>query len=165
MHKAITGAVAGAAATVPMTIFWEVLHARLPGEPPRPLPPREVAEGLAVKAGISRELSETQMQRLAMALHFGYGTVTGALFGTVAPRRPAAAVGAGMLFGLGVWTASYLGWLPASGIRHSPRWDPPTRTRLLVASHLVWGAAAGLIVSLAGTARRAPASTRDRARA
>lgn len=163
MHRAITGALAGAAATVPMTIFWEALHVRLPGDPPRPLPPREVAEGLAVKAGISRELSELQMQRLSMALHFGYGTATGALFGIIAPRRPRAALGAGMLFGLGVWAASYLGWLPASGIRQSPRWDPPVRTRLLIASHLVWGAAAGLLVNRMGTAPRATASSRDRA--
>ena len=87
--------------------------------------------------------------------------MTGAAFGMIAPRRPLPAIGAGMLFGLGVWTVSYLGWLPAAGVRHSPRWDPPARTKLLIASHLVWGAAAGLIL---GTARRAPASSRGRAR-
>jgi hypothetical protein len=31
-------------------------------------------------------------------------------------------------------------------VRHSPRYDVPTRTGLIVASHLVWGAAAGLIL-------------------
>lgn len=99
-----------------------------------------------------------------MALHFAYGSGTGALFGAMAPRQPAAAVGAGMLFGLGVWTASYFGWLPATGVRHSPRWDPPARTQLLMASHLVWGAAAGLFLSLAERGRRAPASRQGRAR-
>ena len=148
MNRIFAGAVAGAAATVPMTIFWEAMHQRLEGEPPRPLPPREVAEGLAVKAGVSRQLDEVQMERLALALHVGYGAVTGALFGVLTPRSRPLAIGAGMLFGLGVWTASYLGWLPATGIRQSPRWDPPTRTRLLIASHLVWGAAAGATVKL-----------------
>jgi hypothetical protein len=126
-----------------MTIFWEAMHARLPGEPPRPLPPREVAEALAVKAGVNRELTEPQIEALAMALHVGYGALTGALLGLLAPRRPLPAVAAGALFGLGVWTVSYLGWLPATGTRHSPRWDPPARTGLIVASHLVWGAVAG----------------------
>jgi uncharacterized membrane protein YagU involved in acid resistance len=131
-----------------MTMFWEVMHRRLDGEPPRPLPPREVAEALAVKAGMNRELDEVEIERLAMALHFGYGTLTGALFGLIAPRREATrAIGAGMLFGLGVWTASYLGWLPATGVRHSPRWDQPARTKLIVASHLVWGACAGALLS------------------
>ena len=147
MHRLMAGAAAGAVATLPMTIFWETMHARLPGEPPRPMPPREVAEGLAVKAGVNRELSEQQIEDLAMALHLGYGTVTGAIFGLVAPKGPAAATAAGMLFGLGVWASSYLGWLPATGVRHSPRWDPPTRTKVLIASHLVWGATAGLLLS------------------
>src|SRR5687768_2279414 len=112
MNRVIAGAAAGAAATVPMTMFWEVMHRRLDGEPPRPLPPREVAEALAVKAGVNRQLDELQMERLAMALHVGYGTLTGAVFGLMAPRREAArGIAAGMLFGLGVWTASYLGWL------------------------------------------------------
>ena len=146
MNNMLTGAVAGTVATVPMTIFWEAMHDRMPGEPPRPLPPREVAEALVVKAGVSRQFSETEMEWLSMALHFGYGAFTGAIFGTVAPRRVGTGVAAGMLFGLGVWTASYLGWLPAAGVRQSPRYDVPARTRLIVASHLVWGAAAGLLL-------------------
>ena len=154
MNRMLAGAVAGAAATVPMTIFWEVMHRQLPGEPPRALPPREVAEALAVKAGVNRELTEVQIERLAMLLHFGYGTVTGALYGAVAPRHPASAVAGGMLFGLGVWAGSYLGWLPAAGVRHSPRWDPPARTGLLVASHLVWGASAGLFLAASRRRRR-----------
>lgn len=163
MNRLLAGGAAGALATIPMTIFWEAVHPRLAGEPPRPLPPREVAEALAVKAGVSRELSEEQMQQLSLFLHFAYGTLTGAVFGAVAPRRRVATVGAGLLFGLGVWTASYLGWLPAFGVRHSPRWDPPARTKLVIASHLVWGAAAGLL--MAGTARPTRASTLGRARA
>ena len=146
MTRLLAGAAAGTVATIPMTFFWEVLHRRLDGEPPRPLPPREVAEGLAVKAGVNRELTETQMQDLALLLHFGYGALTGAVFGLVAPRRRGAAMAAGALFGLGVWTVSYLGWLPALGIRQSPRWDPPARTKLLIASHVVWGTAAGAAV-------------------
>ena len=100
-----------------------------------------------MKAGVNRQLDEIQMERLAMALHFGYGTLTGALFGVVAPREPARRIAAGMLFGLAVWTASYLGWLPATGVRHSPRGDQPARTKLIIASHLVWGACAGALMS------------------
>jgi uncharacterized membrane protein YagU involved in acid resistance len=149
MNNALMGVAVGTIATVPMTVFWEVMHQRLPGEPPRPLPPREVAEALAVKAGVSRHMSETQMEWLALTAHVGYGALTGAIFGAIAPHRPATAVGAGMLFGLGVWASSYLGWMPAAGVRHSPKYDLPARTRLIVASHIVWGATAGLLMSLA----------------
>jgi len=148
MNRALMGAAVGTVATVPMTVFWEVMHERLPGETPRPLPPREVAEALAVKAGVSRQMSETQMQWLALALHFGYGAFTGSIFGAMAPHRTSSAVAAGMLFGLGVWTSSYLGWMPATGVRHLPKYDVPARTGLIIASHLVWGAVAGLLMSL-----------------
>jgi hypothetical protein len=142
----LIGAAAGAAATVPMTIVMETLHARLPGEPPRPLPPREIAEGVAVKAGARRELDERQMQQLTLAGHFGYGAVCGAAFGVIAPRSVPAAIAAGMAFGLGVWAGSYLGWLPAVGVRQSATEDPAARSGLMIAAHLTWGAVAGAIV-------------------
>ena len=149
MNNAVMGAAVGTVDTVPMRVLWEVMHRRLPGEPPRPLPPREVAEALAVKAGVSRQMSEAQMEWLALATHFGYGALTGAIFGAIAPARRSAAIPAGMVFGLGVWASSYLGWMPATGVRHSPKYDLPTRTRLIIASHIVWGAAAGVLMSLA----------------
>lgn len=147
MLNVLRGAAAGTAATVPMTMYWEMMHNRLPGEPPRPLPPREVVEALAVKAGVSRQLSERDVQWLAMAAHVGYGAFTGAIFGTMVPQGRGPAVAGGMLFGLGVWAASYLGWLPATGVRHSPRYDLPARTALILTSHIVWGAAAGLLLA------------------
>ncbi len=149
MNRMLAGAMAGLVATIPMTLFMEAMHRRLAGEPPRPLPPREVAEALAVKAGRHREMSERDLQNLTLAVHFGYGALTGAIFGAVAPRARATMPGAGMLFGLGVWASSYLGWMPALGVRQSPRYDPPTRTRLMVASHLVWGGSAGAILAAA----------------
>ena len=154
MANVLTGAGAGLLATVPMTIVMEALHAGLPGETPRPLPPREVAEAAAVKAGVSRQLSERDIQALTLAGHFGYGALCGAAFGLVAPERPGAAAGAGMLFGLGVWAGSYLGWLPATGLRQPPRYDPVARSGLMIAAHLVWGLSAGLLLGLRRPRRR-----------
>src|SRR5688572_33388251 len=132
MNKMLIGAAAGTAAAVPMTAYWEFMHARLPGEPPRPLPPREIVEALAVKAGVSRELSERDVQNLTLAAHFGYAAATGALFGLLAPRGSSATVAAGAAFGLGVWATSYLGWLPAAGVRQPVTYDPVDRTRLVL---------------------------------
>jgi hypothetical protein len=146
MTGVLIGAAAGAAATVPMTIVMETLHERLPGEPPRPLPPREITEGMAVKAGVHRELDERQMQQLTLAGHVGYGAACGAVFGLMAPRNVPGAIAAGMAFGLGVWAGSYLGWLPAVGVRQSALEDPPARSGLMIAAHVTWGAAAGAIL-------------------
>ena len=157
LGRMLMGAAAGTAATIPMTAYWEYMHTRLPGEPPRPLPPREIVEAMAVKAGVSRELSERDIQNLALAAHVGYGALTGALFALTPSLDPAKSAAAGALFGLGVWTASYLGWLPASGLRQPIKYDPVARTGLLIGGHLVWGVALGLMAAL-GTGRRATAS-------
>ena len=155
MNRLLAGAAAGAVATVPMTFFWEALHARLEGEPPRPLPPREVTETLAVKAGVNGELSEREMQELTLAVHVGYGALTGALYGAVAPRSLAGGLFAGVGFGMLVWSGSYLGWLPRLGVRQPVSYDPPARTGLMIAAHVVFGASLGIITALgSGSARR-----------
>ncbi len=162
MNGMLVGAAAGAAATVPMTIVMEALHERLPGEPPRPLPPREVAEGFAAKAGARRELDERDMQQLTLAAHFGYGAACGAALGMIAPRNVPGAIAAGTAFGLGVWAGSYLGWLPAMGVRQPATEDPLARSGLMIAAHIVWGAAAGAIVGATRGPRRRGATTDEK---
>jgi hypothetical protein len=151
----LIGAAAGAAATLPMTIAMERLHEQLPGEPPRPLPPREITEGVAARAGVQDELREGEKQALTLAGHVGYGAACGALFGLIAPRNPAAAIAAGVVFGVTVWTTSYLGWLPASGFRHHPKHDPAARNGLMLAAHIVYGAATGAFIAAARPRRDA----------
>ena len=147
MNRLLIGAIAGTAATIPMTLVMETLHEQLPGEPARPLPPREITESITAKAGVNDELREEEIETLTLASHFGYGTMCGAMFGLVAPKHTAAAVACGTLFGLGVWAGSYMGWLPAFNVRHDARHDPPARNGLMIAAHLVWGATAGAIVA------------------
>ena len=149
MRNVLAGAAAGVVATVPMTLVMETLHERLQGEVQRPLPPREIAEAIAVKCGVHADLSEREMQNLTLALHVGYAALTGAAFSTFVPRRTTMGAAVGALFGLGVWATSYLGWLPLAGVRQPITYDPVARTGLMIAAHVAWGAAAGLI--LAGT--------------
>lgn len=147
IKKLMLGAAAGAAATVPMTVAMEKLHQMLPGEPARPLPPREITESIAAKAGVAEEISEPQMQTLTLGAHVGYGAACGAVLALIAPGNKTAAVGVGALFGLAVWAGSYKGWLPALHVRHDAKFDPPARTGLMIAAHMVWGAAAGLEIA------------------
>jgi hypothetical protein len=147
LKNLMIGAAAGATATVPMTMVMEKLHELLPGEPAAPLPPREITESVAEKAGLAATLDEPQMENLTLASHIGYGAACGAVLGLIAPRNTAAAVGVGALFGLAVWAGSYKGWLPALNVRHDAKYDPPARSALMIAAHLVWGAAAGLEIA------------------
>lgn len=161
MKRLLIGAAAGAAATLPMTVVMETLHERLPGEPPRPLPPREVLDGIAAQAGVHDDLEEEDKENLTLAIHFGYGAACGAVFGSIAPRSLPAAVASGMAFGVGIWAGSYLGWLPALGVRHHAKFDPGERSALMIAAHLVWGGVTGALVSLPRTAHDFPGSREE----
>src|SRR5215213_10847272 len=114
MNRILLGALAGLAATGPMTLVMKLMHERLPREEQYPLPPRQVTEGLAEKAGVSEQLDEEEHEAATWVSHFAYGAACGALYGAVSggklDEHPLAA-GAG--FGVAAWAASYLGWLPA----------------------------------------------------
>jgi uncharacterized membrane protein YagU involved in acid resistance len=141
----LVSAAAGIVATVPMTVAMEQLHRVLPDDH-RPLPPREVIEGLYEQFGAYPIADERQLQESTVLLHYLFGGAAGAVFPLLAPKSLPAAVGAGVLYGMIVWTGSYLGWLPAIGVRHHAKHDSTARTGLMVAAHMVWGMTLGLLL-------------------
>jgi hypothetical protein len=70
----------------------------------------------------------------------------GALYGPLSRAIPLPAPLAGPAFGLAVWAANYLGVLPALGLLRPATEHPPRRNALMIAAHLVWGLATGLLV-------------------
>jgi uncharacterized membrane protein YagU involved in acid resistance len=152
MNRILLGALAGLAATVPMTLAMKLMHEQLPREEQYPLPPRQVTEGLAEKAGVREHMDEEERVAATWVSHFAFGAASGALYGALSGERldehPLAA-GAG--FGVAVWAGSYLGWLPAAGIISPATEHPARRNALMIAAHLVWGAtAAAALAGLAG---------------
>jgi uncharacterized membrane protein YagU involved in acid resistance len=152
MKRILLGALAGLAATAPMTLAMKLMHEQLPRGEQYPLPPRQVMEGIAAKAGVREHLDEDEREAATWVSHFAYGTACGALYGALSGEgmdEHALAAGAG--FGLAVWAASYLGWLPAAGIMAPATEHPARRNALMIAAHLVWGAtAAAALAGLAG---------------
>jgi hypothetical protein len=149
MNRILLGGLAGLAATAPMTLAMKLMHEQLPREERYPLPPRAVTEGMAEKAGVNQHLDEEERRAATWASHFAYGAACGALYGALtgerADERPLLA---GVGFGVAVWAASYLGWLPAAGILSPATEHPARRNALMIAAHVVWGATAG--AALAG---------------
>ena len=130
--RLVAGAIAGFAATVPMTAAMRRLHHGLETEDRYPLPPREIIGSVA--PGLSR----ASAPEVTIAAHFAYGAACGAGLAAVAPKPTLADGGAG---GLGSWLASYLGWIPAFGILRPAIRHPAPRNRLMILSHVMWGAA------------------------
>lgn len=144
MNRILLGALAGLAATGPMTLAMKLMHEQLPREEQYPLPPRQVTEGLAEKAGVNEHLDEGERETATWVSHFAYGAACGALYGAVTGEKTDGhPLLAGVGFGLAVWAGSYLGWLPAARILAPATEHPPRRTALMIAAHVVWGASVG----------------------
>lgn len=137
LDRVVLGVLAGVAATLPMTIAMRQLHARLPESERYPLPPREISEDLP-RLGLSAATA-------TLAYHFAYGGAAGGAFALFSRRRD---IATGGLFGVGVWMASYLGWIPLARILRPGTDHPARRNALMLAVHLVWGG--GLAAGLRG---------------
>lgn len=150
MHKLVRGAIAGAVATLPMTLVMARLFAKLPRSQRYPLPPRLIMESLSRQAQVHGSLSNATLTSATLTTHFAYGAATGALFPYL-ERQRGYNVGMGAAYGVGVWAASYLGWIPAAGILTPATRHPARRNALMLAAHLVWG---GTLAGVSAALRR-----------
>ena len=133
--RIIRGALAGFVATLPMTAAMHRLHRRLPEEDRYPLPPREII------GSVAPELPRNPASDTSLVAHFAYGALCGAAIAAVS-RKPSQA--SGMAAGVGIWLASYLGWIPGSKILKPATAHPAPRNATMILSHLVWGSAYSL---------------------
>lgn len=154
MNLLIAGALAGMAATAPMTLAMKMMHRRLPTHERYPLPPRLITEKATEEAGVAGHLNETELKRLTLVAHFSYGAAAGALYAPLAKRIGLPTVASGALYGLTIWAGSYLGLLPAAGILRPATEHPVRRTALMIAAHVVWGATAGALIGRNRNSRR-----------
>lgn len=132
----VLGAVAGFVATLPMSIAMRKLHGSLPDRERYPAPPRELIDSTTDEA-----VPEEPARDLTIAAHHLYGAATGALVAAAVPR---AGPVAGAAAGVAVWTGSYLGWIPTVGLLRPATDHPGRRNAMMLAAHLVWGAATAL---------------------
>lgn len=144
----LKGTLSGFVATLPMTIFMLATQRFLPKRQQYELPPEIITKELARRAHLRHHLNKQLILSATTVSHFGYGAVMGAAFGPLQKRVPLPAVAQGILFGLVVWIASYLGLLPLLGISVSGQREPMRRNLMMIAAHVVWGASMGAMASL-----------------
>ncbi|MEA3054016.1 MAG: hypothetical protein QOG72_2919 [Sphingomonadales bacterium] len=134
--RLILGGIAGFVGTMAMTAAMRRLHRRLPEEESYPLTPREIVDSGSKQLGIP--LAGEVAKDVTTAAHFAYGAAMGAVISALNPdprKRTGAAAG------VAVWLASYMGWIPAVGTLEPATRHPARRNLLMIAVHLVWGAA------------------------
>ena len=142
--RLLHGGIAGFAATLAMTAAMARLHRRLPERERYPLPPREITQ--RVTGG-----GDEAVRDRAMAAHFAYGAACGALLAALR-SKPGPAEGAAA--GLAIWAGSYFGWVPGLGILKPASAHPARRNALMIAAHVIWGAAAAAALGELAFARR-----------
>ena len=154
LNRCINGVLAGLIATAPMT--WTIRGAQrfVLRRAGNRIPPRQVAEAVLREADVDDELRPRTKDAFATLSHYAFGAAAGGLLAVVTKASPLPKPVSGALVGLGVWTASYLGWLPAAGLRRSARKDYGERTAQMIVAHLVWGATAAMLVEDLGVEDR-----------
>jgi len=142
------GTLAGFIATAPMTVFMLATQRFLPKGQQYELPPELITKELAHRAHVRWHMSKTQILAATLVSHFGYGAAMGALYSPLDKKLPLPAVVKGVIFSVVVWAGSYLGLLPLIGISESAHKEPVRRNLMMIAAHLVWGSAMGLLANL-----------------
>jgi hypothetical protein len=146
MNSVVRGSLAGLAATAPMSLAMRTGEKLIPVHDKGHLPPRQVTEGLLRKLGLRKFLDREHRETASLLAHYGFGAAAGALLGATTARttsipKPVTGAAVGVL----VWAASYLGGLPAAGLRENMLNEPPERAMQMIGAHLVWGAIAGAL--------------------
>ncbi len=139
------GAIAGLVATVPMTLFMLAMQRLLPPGQKYALPPEELTREFAQRTDTDQNLSKPQLLGTSIAAHFGYGASTGLIYANVTKRLKWPPLLKGSLFGILIWAASYLGWMPLGRFDAAATNEPPKRNLMMIAAHVIWGAVTGLV--------------------
>lgn len=148
MHVLLAGGLAGLIATVPMSAVMKAAQLALPRWQQYALPPEQITNELAERTGVARHLDRSEKKGVSLFNHFVYGTGMGIAYGGFSLLVAPSAL-TGVAFGLGVWGASYLGWLPALNMRAAANHEPLGRNVMMVVSHAVWGLALGVFTAWA----------------
>jgi uncharacterized membrane protein YagU involved in acid resistance len=141
----LSGACAGFAGTLPMTIFMLLTQRFLPRDQRYDLPPEIITKELAHRAHVRHHMNKIEVLGATTVSHFAYGAAMGTLYSPLAKRIPLPAIIKGVLFGLFIWAASYLGLLPLLGMSESGHREPGRRNLMMIAAHIIWGSSMGLI--------------------
>jgi hypothetical protein len=85
------------------------------------------------------ELTESEKETAGTAVHYAFGSSTGAFYGAAAELLPMLTAGAGVPFGAAVWLAADEGLVPLLGLSKSPTEYPLSTHAYALASHFVYG--------------------------
>jgi uncharacterized membrane protein YagU involved in acid resistance len=133
-----TGFWAGILANGPMTMALFRLQKDLPIAPSSPLPPAKLTTDISEP--VTKHISSNRRVDLMLLSHFAYSISCAVVYTWGARKvKNKSPLVKGACFGLGVWSLSYLGWIPALSSRASAPKSSPSKNLQMILAHLVWG--------------------------
>ncbi|RRA48815.1 DUF1440 domain-containing protein [Acidipila sp. EB88] len=140
-HKALLAGLAGGlVGSATKTLAEKLVPPRTQGQEP---PPKLVVERAASAADVP--LEGTAKKVATESLHWGFGTLTGGLYGLAAEYQPRTTAWRGAAFGLAVNRMMHEGLLPRTGLVE-PVAEQPAQERVSEwFTHLVYGVSVELV--------------------
>ena len=106
LYNLLPGAAAGFLATVSLLVSMLIVWRLLPGWETYQLPPRVITGKISKNVGLENPLDEKEMVGLNVLSHFGYGTISGALYALFEQRLPMHSALKGAVTGSAIWLGS-----------------------------------------------------------
>jgi hypothetical protein len=160
------GLAAGVVGTTAMTALQEVMAARrrraravtggngsAPDDPWASAPAPAQLARIVVRGATGRDVPAERIPLFTNAVHWGYGTSMGVLYGVVQRTREGSPLVRGPLFGLGVWASSYATLVPL-GLYKWPWHYRAGAIAKDLSYHLVYGSGVAAGYRLAGRSAR-----------
>ena len=92
-------------------------------------------------------MDKPQLLLASFVSHLGFGAVAGAIYGSLTRSVLLPSFLKGIVFGLVIWFANYLGWLSVVGMAEVATRQPIHRNALMIAAHVVWVAVTGVVTN------------------
>ena len=145
INRLLAGAGAGLAATAGIYGLRTASGKWLPETtPPMRQDPAEYmlerAES-ALPSELGDRIPEAAQQAAGSALQLGYGTTAALMYAALRAGDPSV-LRDGLLLGLGVWAAGYLGWLPRTGLMPPVTEQRPAQVVVPLLQHAFYGVVA-----------------------
>ncbi|HXE13181.1 MAG TPA: DUF1440 domain-containing protein [Bryobacteraceae bacterium] len=97
------------------------------------------AANMVSEKTLDRELTPAEKKQAAPAVHYAFGTLTGAAYGALAQNLSFASSGYGTVFGSLLWLAADEVGVPALKLSKPPQEVPVSSHATALSSHLVYG--------------------------
>lgn len=127
----------GILATGPMTMALIQMQSTLKMPREKALPPAALTTDILKPA--QSHLPNARRVDTSLISHFGFSVACALVYSMFDQKINLSPRNKGSLFGLGVWAASYLGWVPALDFRPAAKNVAPKRNIQMIAAHFVWG--------------------------